>query len=160
VILDWELERPSGDRLYERLSASQYPVNEIALAKTAAHNVSSTHADVDHDRFGTSLSTNRYDSSSLDSTAYQNTRRFPPGRSSRPRRSMDSNARYRQLGRISLFLRDRFVRSEACATGARPGYSRSPFLAFAPASARARPARAMLLAIRAAASAGTRLSPG
>jgi len=73
VILDWT-SNDSGDKLYDVYVLPQNTdVNSIDLGRQAAHNVSTTHADVDHDSFGTSLRNGTiYDSYVRSIDGYQN----------------------------------------------------------------------------------------
>jgi uncharacterized protein (TIGR03382 family) len=99
VVLEWT-SNDSGDRLWDvYVLPRNTPVNEIDLAKTAAHNVSSTHADVDHDSFGTSLRNGTiYDSYVRSIDGYQNTSPISGRTLIEPVLIEDFYARYRTAG--------------------------------------------------------------
>ena len=99
VVLEWT-SNDSGDRLWDvYVVPPNTPVNEIDLGKTAAHNVSSTHADVDHDSFGTSLRNGTvYDSYVRSVDGYQNTSLLSSRTPIEPVLIEDFYARYRTAG--------------------------------------------------------------
>jgi uncharacterized protein (TIGR03382 family) len=148
VILDWT-SNDSGDRLFDvYVLPRDTPVNQIDLGQTAAHNVSTTHADVDHDSFSTSLRNGTvYDSYVRSIDAYQNTSPLSPRTLIEPVLIEDFYARYRSAGGSASG-------GGGCASGGQAGLLAFAVLAFAAARRRRNAgAAALLLAIAPAASA-------
>ncbi|MFL5310244.1 MAG: MXAN_2562 family outer membrane beta-barrel protein [Myxococcales bacterium] len=99
VVLDWS-SNDSGDLAYDvYVLPRDTPVNEIDLGKTAAHNVSTTHADVDHDSLSTSLRNGTvYDAYVRSIDAYQNTSPLSSRTLIEPVLIEDFYSRYRSAG--------------------------------------------------------------
>ena len=140
VVLDWT-SNDSGDRLFDvYVLPRDTPVNQIDLGKTAAHNVSTTHADVDHDSFSTSLRNGTvYDSYVRSIDGYQNTSPLSPRTLIEPVLIEDFYARYRSSGGSASG-------GGGCATGGQAGLLAFAVLAFA-AARRKRKASAVALLI-------------
>ena len=139
VILDWT-SNDSGDRLYDvYILPRDTPANAIDLGKTAAHNVSSTHADVDHDSFATSLRNGTvYDSYVRSIDGYQNTSPLSGRTLIEPVLIEDFYSRYRTAGGSA-------GGGGGCATGGQAGGLAFAVLAVALARRRCKAGVAALL---------------
>jgi hypothetical protein len=139
VVLDWT-SNDSGDRLFDVFVVAQNtPVNEIDLSKTAAHNVSTKHADVDKDSNGTSLRNGTiYDSYVRSIDAYQNVSRLSGRTFIAPVLIEDFYGRYRSSGGSASG-------GGGCATGGQAGALAFGVLALALARRRRKAGVAALL---------------
>ena len=142
VRLDWT-SNDSGDQVYDVYVVPSVPTgpdpNTIDTSKYAAHNVNTTHADIDHDSAGTSMRNGTtYDSYVRSVDAYQNASPLSPPTQIEPVLIDDFYSHYRGAGGSASG-------GGGCATGGQAGALAVAVLVHAAARRRRRAGAAALL---------------